>query len=191
MKATKIYFRYGAMNAGKSLDLLRIAHNYEENGIEPLLMKSKIDDRVAGEIFSRVGVTKNAIEIDAETDFGGIISDGEEVILVDEANFMTKQEVDNLINTAYEKNVTAIMFFGLKVNIFGELFEGSKRILERADKIEESTSICWCGKKARQNVRVLNGEIVRSGPEILIEKPGQEVKYVTLCNYHAYRGEWE
>lgn len=191
MSQTTVYFKYGSMNSGKSLELLKIAYNYEENGINPLIMKSKVDTRREGMVFSRIGLEKNAIEIDENTKIEEIIKNNQEVILIDEAQFLPVQTVDKIIDISYEKNVHAIMFFGLKVNIFGKLFPASQRIIERADKIEESTSICWCGKKARQNVRVVNGKIVKDGPVIWIEKDGEKVEYVTLCNYHAYKGELE
>lgn len=186
---TAIYFKYGAMNSGKSLELLKVAYNYEENNIKPLILKSAIDTRSVGKIFSRIGLEKDATEIDETTSFSSLITDQTKVILVDECQFLSAKKVDEIISNAYEKNVETIMFFGLKNNIHGNLFEGTKRIIECADKIEESTSVCWCGKKARQNARIINGKIDKKGPIIIIENSENEVKYITLCNYHFYSEE--
>lgn len=187
MAQTTIYFKYGAMNSGKSLELLKIAHNYEEQGIKPLILKSAIDTRVCGKVYSRIGLEKNAIEITEKTDFQTLINDFTTVILVDESQFLTPQTIDKIIELSYDKNVMSLMFFGLKNTFNGELFEGSKRILEKADKIEESTSVCWCGKKARQNVRLINGQVIKNGPTILIDNNEDEIQYITLCNYHYYK----
>ncbi len=188
--STKIYFKYGAMNSGKSLELIKIAYNYQENNINALVLKPEIDTRAQGEIYSRAGLRWPAVEID--NDIQSVLkvlgSFDHEIILIEESNFLSKDVIDTIVNFAYENNVTAVIFFGLKVDFRGELFEGSKRIMELCDKMEESTSICWCGRKARQNARVVNGEITKSGPTILVDDDQTKVEYITLCNYHYHHG---
>ncbi len=187
--STTIYFKYGAMNSGKSLELIKVAYNYKENGIDSLVIKPDIDSREKNKIFSRTGLKWEAIE--AQTDNVEAMRElleahQQNVILVEESQFFSKEVIDTIVDFAYYKNIKAVIFFGLKVDFRGELFEGSKRIVELADKMEESTSICWCGKKARQNARVVNGKVTKDGPTILIDDENIIVDYVTLCNYHFF-----
>ncbi len=186
---TTIYFKYGAMNSGKSLELIKVAYNYKENNIACLILKPRLDTRLPGKISSRTKLSIDAIEID-ENDTESLkhvlASNTAHIILVDEANFLSPAIVDYLIDYSYRNNVSSLMFFGLKVDFRGELFEGSKRIIECADKIEESTSICWCGRKARQNCRVVNGKVTKEGPTILVDDEKTVVEYATLCNYHYH-----
>lgn len=189
MNKTTIYFNYGSMNSGKTLELLRVAYNYEENNITPLILKSKVDSRLENKIYSRVGLSKEAHEVCIEN--LSVVLDKikeYEVVLIDEAQFLSKEEVDAIVKECYNKAIHTLMFFGLKNDFRGELFEGSKRIIELADKIEESTSICWCGKKSRQNARVINGKIIKDGPTVLIDNDAGTVQYVPLCNYHYFKG---
>ncbi|MBL0701533.1 MAG: thymidine kinase [Spiroplasma sp.] len=191
--STTIYFKYGSMNSGKSLELIKVAYNYAENNIQSLVLKPGIDSRKPGKVFSRVGLELEAHEIPIddvefvtelmEKEFGNY-----KVILIEECNFLTKEVIDTIINFAYLNNVYSAMFFGLKVDFRGELFPGTKRVIERADKIEEATSVCWCGKKARQNGRVLNGALTKEGPTVVIEDGSNTVEYITLCNYHFHKG---
>jgi thymidine kinase len=186
---TKIYFIYGCMNSGKSLELIRIAKNYEENDINPLILKPKIDTRKPGYVYSRTGLSKKAYEIEInDVNLCNILVQNpfRKVILVEECNFFSAQDIDIIIKHCYDHNVKTIMFFGLKSDFRGQLFEGSKRVLEYADKIEEATSICWCGKKARQNARVVNNKITKTGPTILIDDDKTKVEYRVLCNYHFH-----
>lgn len=191
MKKTSIYFKYGSMNSGKSLELIKVAYNYKENNIDCLVLKPKLDTRAIGKVTSRTKLEVSAIEIDErepKSVFEVLKNNHSDIILVDEANFLSKEVVDCIIDYCYNYNVSTLMFFGLKVDFRGNLFEGSKRIIECADKIEESTSICWCGKKARQNARVVNGKIIKNGPTILVDDEKISVVYTPLCNYH-YRKE--
>ncbi len=192
--STKIYFKYGAMNSGKSLELIKIANNYSENGIEAQVIKPEIDSRKKGKVYSRTGLEWPATEIavdNADEVIQIMKKSSSKVILFEEAQFFTKEVIDAVVNYAYSNNLTAIIFFGLKVDFRGELFEGSKRIMELSDKLEETTSICWCGRKARQNARVVNGKVTKDGPTIMIDDDKTKVEYVTLCNYHFYKGQLE
>lgn len=189
MAKTTIYFTYGSMNSGKSLELIKVAYNYNENGIDCLVLKPQLDTRVPGKVSSRTNLQVDAIEINEsnmEETLAQVTANHADIILVDEANFLTAAVVDGIIDYCYQNDVHTLMFFGLKVDFRGNLFEGSKRIIEWADKIEEATSICWCGKKARQNARVVNGEIVKDGPTILVDDENTTVDYIPLCNYHYH-----
>ncbi len=186
--STKIYFKYGAMNSGKSLELIKIAYNYQENNINSLVLKPEIDTRAPGKIFSRAGLDWPAVEIknDPQQVLEVLNKHEHQIVLVEEANFLSAEVIDAMVNYAYENQIDAIIFFGLKVDFRGNLFEGSKRIMELADKMEESTSICWCGRKARQNARIVNGKITKDGPTILVDDDATKVEYTTLCNYHYH-----
>lgn len=189
MSKTTIYFTYGSMNSGKSLELIKVAYNYKENGINCLVLKPQLDTRVPGKVSSRTKLQVDAIEIDEsnmEEALATVAKNHANIILVDEANFLSAQVVDGIIDYCYRNGVHTLMFFGLKVDFRGNLFEGSKRIIECADKIEEATSICWCGKKARQNARVVNGQIVKAGPTIMVDDANTTVDYTPLCNYHYH-----
>lgn len=189
MSKTTIYFTYGSMNSGKSLELIKVAYNYKENGINCLVLKPQLDTRVPGKVSSRTKLQVDAIEIDEsnmEEALATVAKNHANIILVDEANFLSTQVVDGIIDYCYRNGVHTLMFFGLKVDFRGNLFEGSKRIIECADKIEEATSICWCGKKARQNARVVNGQIVKAGPTIMVDDANTTVDYTPLCNYHYH-----
>ncbi len=191
MAKTTIYFTYGSMNSGKSLELIKVAYNYKENGIDCLVLKPQLDTRVPGKVSSRTNLQVDAIEIDEAnmtSALDEVKANHAQIILVDEANFLSTEVVDGIIDYCYRNGVHTLMFFGLKVDFRGNLFEGSKRIIECADKIEEATSICWCGKKARQNARVVNGQIVKDGPTILVDDANTTVDYTPLCNYHYHMG---
>lgn len=191
MAKTTIYFTYGSMNSGKSLELIKVAYNYNENGIDCLVLKPELDTRAPGKVTSRTSLQVDAVEIDqssVESTLAALEANHSNIILVDEANFLTPEVVDCIIDYCYKHDVSSLMFFGLKVDFRGNLFAGSKRIIECADKIEEATSICWCGKKARQNARVVNGKIIKDGPTFLVDDENVTVDYTPLCNYH-YRME--
>ena len=187
--STKILYKYGAMNSGKSLELIKIAYNYQEQNIKTLILKPKIDTRKKGFVSSRTGLNIEAIEIteDNPKEVEEILKNNEfRVILVDECNFLTKEVIDTIIDYSYDNNIATVIFFGIKVDFRGNLFEGSKRIIERCDKIEETTSLCWCGKKARQNARVIDNKVIKDGPTILVDVKENNVEYLPLCNYHYY-----
>lgn len=192
--STNIYFNYGAMNSGKSLELIKVAYNYAEQGHSTLVLKPNIDTRMPGFIYSRTGLKLPAVEIDCtdSNDLKKVLDrhiNGHFAILVEECNFLTPDVIDTIIDYAYEHDLNSVLFYGLKVDFRGELFAGTKRVIERADKIQESTSVCWCGKKARQNARVINGQVTKDGPTVMIDDDRTKVEYVTLCNYHFYCGQ--
>lgn len=181
----KIYFRYGVMGSGKTLQLVGTAFNFLiDKGIPVLVVKPGKDTR-STKIKSRVpGVYVNCINIPEDTNVYGMIADkvllkDEKIswIIADESQFFTKEQIDQFSDVADEFGIN-IIFYGLRTDFKGEMFEGSKRILEVADKIEELKSACFCGRKATINARVIDGYVATEGEQVVI---GANEMYVPLC----------
>ncbi|MEC6748458.1 thymidine kinase [Marinilactibacillus sp. XAAS-LB27] len=183
----QLYFRYGAMNSGKSIEILKVAYNYEEQNKRVLLFTSAIDDRDSvGYITSRIGLKREAIPIEDQTDLFEVVkqqSKGLACVLVDEAQFLKKEHVLQLAYIVDQLNIP-VMTFGLKNDFRNELFEGSKYLLLLADKIEEMKTICWfCHKKAIMNMRMQEGKPVSTGSQIMV---GGNEAYYPVCRKHYY-----
>jgi thymidine kinase len=179
----KLYFRYGAMRSAKTLNLLAVAHNYKDQHKIYLTMKPAIDTRVESKkIWSRAGLEASAdviIHHDIEVKWKAL--KGVDCILVDEAQFLSSQAVDQLRRITSELNVPVICY-GLRTDFRGRLFEGSRRLLELADTIEEIKVTCqFCNRKAILNMRLFNGEPTLEGNQIQV---GDE-DYVPTC-YKCY-----
>lgn len=176
----KMYFRFGAMNCGKTTALLQVAHNYEEKGMNILLIKPKIDRKGDNKIVSRLGIDRKVdILVDSNDKLKDMLKlDNINCILVDEVQFMTKEQIKELWTIAKLKDIPVICY-GLKTNFKGRLFEGSKAVIELADELDELITICKCGKRAKFNARVVNGKFVKSGQEVAID--GIEATYEPLC----------
>lgn len=178
----KLYFRYGAMGSSKTANLLMVHYNYLERGKRPVILKPRIDVRNGINIVkSRIGLQAECILVE---DFH-IESNQYDAILVDEANFLSAKQIDWLAEICDVHNIP-VLCYGLKTDFQGKLFEGAKRLFELADVIEEIPTICWCGKKAHFNARVVDGKIVRDGEQIAL---GANDLYVPLCRKHFMRGE--
>ncbi|MBP1965128.1 thymidine kinase [Paenibacillus aceris] len=176
----KLYFRYGTMNSGKSIEVLRVAHNYEEQGKKVLLLTSVVDDRFGvGKVVSRIGMQKNAIVVDDTLDMVELAKNElPNCILVDEAQFLTKHQVAQLIEIVDDLNIPVIAY-GLRADFMGQLFEGSTALIAAADTIEEIKTVCWyCDKKAIMNMRCKDGEPIFHGEQIQI---GGNESYVPVC----------
>lgn len=177
---SKIYFRFGAMNCGKTTSLLQVAHNYEEKGLKICVIKSATDKKGNDTIVSRLGINRKVdILLDTqEKIFSKLDLNNLDCILVDEVQFMTRKQIKELwiICKLYE---VPIICYGLKTNFKGELFEGTKALLEVADELEELVTICGCGKKAKFNARIENNEYVYEGNEVAID--GIDAIYEPLC----------
>ncbi|OIB02937.1 thymidine kinase [Paenibacillus sp. LC231] len=178
----QLFFKYGSMNSGKSIEILKVAHNYEEQNKPVLLFTSAIDDRDAvGYVSSRIGLRREAIPISDTTDIYGIVKEHQTkpyCVLVDECQFLSKDSILQLVRIVDELNVP-VMGFGLKNDFRNELFEGSRWMLIYADKIEEMKTICWfCERKAIMNLRVIDGKPVYAGEQILI---GGNDTYFPVC----------
>lgn len=178
-------FRYGPMNSGKSMALLQMAYNYEENNKKVILIKSVIDTKGGDYLVSRIGLKRKIqMKIDKKE---SLLSDEymerfkkNDAILVDEAQFLTKSQVEDLWIISKKLDIPVICF-GLKTNFKSEFFEGSKRLFELSDKFKELETICECGKKAFFNARKINGKYVKDGLENVIDGENEKIKYVPLC----------
>lgn len=179
------------MNAGKSTQLLQVRHNYHERHQTTLLLKPRIDNR-EGEWFikPRIGNIEAKVDelIDPLVDLYDMIDvfivakKKIDCVLIDESQFLTHKQVTQLCKVADFRNIP-IMCYGLRSDFRGELFPGSAALLALADDIEELKTICWCGKKAIINARVIDGHVVDNGPQILIG--GNDV-YTSLCRKHWF-----
>lgn len=183
----QLFFKYGAMNSGKSIDILKVAHNYEEQGKPVVLMTSGVDDRSGrGIIASRIGLERKVKPIMDDTNIYDYVNKMDRKIycvLIDEAQFLKKEHVLQLIKIVDELNIP-VMAFGLKNDFRNELFEGSKYLLIYADKIEEMKTICWfCPHKATMNLRIHNGKPVYEGEQIQI---GGNESYYPVCRKHYF-----
>lgn len=179
----QLYYKYGAMNSGKSIEILKVAHNYQEQNKPVLLFTPGIDTRdEEGYISSRIGLREKAIAIYEQTNIFTIVknySGKPYCILIDEVQFLSKEQVLQLTKIVDELAIP-VMGFGLKNDFRNELFEGSRYMLIYADKIEEMKTICWfCERKATMNLRVDgNGQPVYTGEQIQI---GGNEAYFPVC----------
>ena len=177
---SKLYFRFGAMNCGKTTALLQVAHNYEEKGMNVIVIKSSIDKKGDRNIVSRLGIERQ-VDLLVEPDeniLDNIDLTNVDCVLVDEAQFMTASQIKELWIIAKLMNIPVICY-GLKTNFKAQLFEGSKAALELSDELEELATICMCGNKAKFNARMLNKEFVFEGEEVAID--GIDATYEPLC----------
>jgi len=182
-----LFFYYSSMNAGKSTTLLQASFNYRERGMQTLLLTVSFDDRFGeGKIASRIGLEAPALLFDAKTDMTALIL-GElekgkvDCVLLDEAQFLTKDQVWQLSDIA-DKHKVPVLCYGIRTDFQGELFEGSKWLLAWAGKLNELKTICHCGRKAGMVLRVdENGDPVREGAQVEI---GGNDRYVPVCRRH-------
>ncbi|OJX74478.1 thymidine kinase [Leifsonia sp. 71-9] len=186
----KLYFRYGAMNSGKSTAMLQAAYNYEERGHRVLLAKPAIDTKGDMGILSRLGVTRDVdFLIAPETDAYGKFQQLRErtikrydtdvsALLVDEAQFLTETQVDDLLRIALLEGIP-VLAYGIRTDFQTVAFPGSRRLLEVAHSLEELKTICRCGRKAIFNARTVDGVFVFDGAQVAID--GVDVGYESLC----------
>ncbi|MBS3178624.1 MULTISPECIES: thymidine kinase [unclassified Pseudoclavibacter] len=181
----KLYFRYGAMNSGKSTALLQAAFNYEERGHRVVLAKPAVDTKAEGEIASRLGMTRRVeILVGAEDSpreqLAALVADGQPIscLLVDEAQFLTTWQVDELLRIAVLDGIP-VLAYGIRTDFQTIAFPGSQRLLEIAHSLEELKTICRCGRKAIFNGRRVAGEFVFDGGQVAIDQG--EVSYESMC----------
>lgn len=190
----KLYFRYGAMNSGKSTALLQAAYNYEERGQRVLLAKPRVDTKGDTEIVSRLGVTRqvdfligaqdSALELfhqAAETDEDDARKHWHlpvSCLLVDEAQFLTTAQIDDLMRIAVVEDIP-VLAYGIRTDFRTHAFHGSSRLLEIAHTLEELKTICRCGRKAMFNGRTVDGAFIFEGDQVAID--GVHVGYESLC----------
>lgn len=178
---SKLYFRYGAMSSGKTAALLQVAHNYERQGMTVVLVKPSVDTKGNEKVVSRLGIER---EVDI------VLAPNEELltrmkpvkphaIIVDEAQFLTVAQVDELFLISKKYDIP-VLCYGLRCDFQMQGFEGSTRLLLVADDIEELKTICPCGSKATQNLRLVNNEPVFEGEQIVIDDH-TKVEYEGVC----------
>ncbi len=188
----QLYYRYSTMNAGKSIELIKVAYNYEERGKRVLVFVPSVDDRYGvGMVSSRIGISRAAIAVNDETNILKIFMDENsrfkvDCVLIDECQFLKKHHVQELVEIVDSYN-TPVLAYGLKNDFKNELFEGSYYMLVYADKIEEIKTICWCGRKATMVARIIDGKFVKTGEQIVI---GGNDMYVSLCRKHYNDGRF-
>ena len=178
---SKLYFRYGAMNCGKTSALLQVAHNYEEKGMKVILVKPQLDTKAEDKVSSRIGLER---KVDILLDSTDVLMDKMDIekphaIIVDEAQFLTEKQVDELyyITKIYD---VPVLCYGLRADFKTQGFKGSTRLLQIADDIEEMKTICKCGSKATQNIRKINGQVVFNGEQVVIDN-SDKVEYESVC----------
>ena len=185
----KLYFRFGTVGSAKTLNLLAVAHNYRQQGKEVLLLKPQLDIRFGKEcIKSRAGLEMSAdILITAETNLFQVDLEGISCILVDEAQFVPKNIIEQLRDISHDKNIPVICY-GLRTDFRSKLFEGSLRLMELADSIEEVKATChFCNRKSILNLKHIDGVASVDGPSVDL---GAEEKYFPSC-YGCYVSQLE
>lgn len=191
----KLYFRYGAMNCGKSVHLMQVAHNYEERGMKVIIMKPSEDTKGNDHLESRIGIKRKVdYLIKKEDDIFLLLKDvypDISCILVDEVQFLSRKQIDELLQVVIKCNVPVICY-GLRTDFLTNGFEGSSRLLEIAHSIEEMKTICSCGRKAVFNARKINSKYTFTGEKVAIDGKG-EVSYESLCPkcYYEKLEKWE
>ena len=187
---SKLYFRYGAMNSGKSTNLMQVAHNYEERGMRVVLIKPSTDKKGGDKLVSRLGVERKVdLLINDEQNIYEETKRWEEneykidCILVDEVQFLKSHQIDELFEIAVCLDIPVICY-GLRTDFKMQGFEGSTRLLLLAHSIEELKTICKCGRKAVLNGRRINGKFVFEGEQVAIDNV-DNVEYESLCG-HCY-----
>ena len=180
---SKLYYRYGAMNSGKTTLLLQVAHNYEERGMKVKILKPKLDTKGEDKIVTRIGLERKVdylIERDENlTPYLNKLPKSTECVLVDEAQFLTRDQVDELFMYTKLKDKPVICY-GLRSDFKTMAFPGSLRLFEIADDMEELYTICRCGQRAKFNGRIVNGKFTSSGDQVAIDGEN-EITYESLC----------
>lgn len=193
---SKLYFRYGAMNSGKSTNIMQVAYNYEERGMRVLLIKPSTDKKGGDKLVSRLGVERKVDLLidDAQNIYDEVNKWQSEkynidCILVDEVQFFKANQIDELFKVAVCLDIPVICY-GLRTDFKMEGFEGSTRLLLLAHSIEELKTICKCGKKAILNGRKINNKFVFEGQQVAIDNV-DNVEYESLCGhcYFKYKNE--
>jgi len=183
----QLYFYYSSMNAGKSTHLLQSSYNYNECGLRTVLYTAKIDDRYTkGKVASRLGIDADAKLFDLNTDISNEIKrmqnqDAIACVLIDEAQFLTKEQVSQLTEVVDELNIP-VLAYGIRTDFLGQTFSGSAALLAWADKLVELKTICHCGRKANFVIRLnSSGQAATQGEQVEI---GGNERYQALCRKH-------
>ncbi len=192
----KLYFRYGAMNCGKSTALIQVDYNYRERGMHTLVIKPYTDTKGSDQVVSRLAIVRQVdILSTPKDDLYALTAKWHQekgpihCVLVDEAQFLTKAQADQLFKVAVIQEISVICY-GLRADFLLNGFEGSERLLLLAHSIEELKTICKCGKKAVANGRKIHGRFVFEGEQVAIDGEG-DVEYESLCAscYFKFKAE--
>ena len=179
----KLHFKYASMNSGKTIDLIRTAYNYEENGYKVLVLKPTVDTKSGDKISCRIGLERKVdVLINSSDSIYDKLKDklnDIHCIFIDEAQFLNANQVDELFIISKAMNIPVICY-GLRTDFRMEAFEGSRRLLEVADALEELATLCSCGNIARYNARKVDGEFTIEGDKVVIDG-SKNVEYVPLC----------
>ena len=177
----KLYFRYGAMGSSKTANALMVRYNYEEKGQYAVILKPRLDKRDGAKtIYSRIGLQAEGEFVETflekvSREWMPCLQDG----------ILTADQVD-LLSELVDYFDIPVICYGLRTDFRGMLFEGSRRLLEIADRIEEIPTVCWCGRRAHFNARFSDGKILRTGAQIFL---GANESYVSLCRKHYKEGK--
>jgi thymidine kinase len=179
----KLYFRYGAMGSSKTANAIMVQYNYQERGQKALMLKPMLDKRDGARfVASRAGLT---CPCDFVENIGNYNVKDYACLIVDEAQFLTKAQVETLVHIVDDLGVPVVAY-GLRTDFRGEFFEGSLWLMAWADTIEEVKTVCWCGKKATYTTRILDGKVIKEGEQILL---GGNESYTSLCRRHWMEGK--
>jgi thymidine kinase len=201
-KMAKLYFRYGAMGSSKTANALMVRYNYEEKGQYAVILKPRLDNRDGAKtVYSRIGLQAEGEFVETflekvKREWMPCLQDGVltaekgdwnryAAVIVDEAQFLTADQAD-LLSELVDYFDIPVICYGLRTDFRGMLFEGSRRLLEIADRIEEIPTVCWCGRRAHFNARFSDGKILRTGEQIFL---GANESYVSLCRKHYKEGK--
>jgi thymidine kinase len=195
----KLYFRYSAMDAGKTLDLLKVAYNYEDRGQHTLIITSAIDKRAGNNrVKSRIGFDKEALSTNTDDNLHDLIKKESEkqkiaCVLIDEIHFFSPDQITQLSDVVDFLDIPVICY-GLRSDYRGQPFPTTSVLLAIADTLEEVKTICHCGRKANFNMLVKNGIAIKSGEQVVVDDDklkSIDTKYVSVCRKHWKLGSWQ
>lgn len=195
----KLYFRYSAMDAGKTLDLLKVAYNYEDRGQHTLIITSAIDKRAGNNrVKSRIGFDKEALSTNTDDNLHDLIKKESEkqkiaCVLIDEIHFFSPDQITQLSDVVDFLDIPVICY-GLRSDYRGQPFPTTSILLAIADTLEEVKTICHCGRKANFNMLVKNGIAIKSGEQVVVDDDklkSIDTKYVSVCRKHWKLGIWQ
>ncbi|AUR52986.1 thymidine kinase [Aquella oligotrophica] len=195
----KLYFRYSAMDAGKTLDLLKVAYNYEDRGQHTLIVTSAIDKRAGNnKVKSRIGFDKEALSTQIGDNLHDLIQKENQkqkiaCVLIDEIHFFSPEQILQLSDVVDFLNIPVICY-GLRSDYRGEPFPAASTLLAIADTLEEVKTICHCGRKANFNMLVRNGTVIKAGEQVVVDDDNLKTvdsKYISVCRKHWKLGVWQ
>ena len=187
------------MDAGKTLDLLKVAFNYKDRGQHTLIITSQIDKRAGvNKVRSRIGLDKDAISVSLNDNLINIVTPLHQqqkisCILIDEIHFFSEEQINQIAEIVDSLNIPVICY-GLRSDYCGRYFKSSAQLLAIADTIEELKTICFCGKKATFNMLIRDSIAVRSGDSIVVDDDSlkqKNTKYTSVCRLHFKQGKWQ